>query len=183
MTQREQTLLKDARIAELLLSGRYIATPSGLIISTRFKGHERKVGILRPRITNKGYEAVSLVDSEGTISVVVHRVIAIGHVPNPLGLPEVNHKDGNKRNNSFKNLEWVTSRENTLHAEETGLRDNKAKGESLPQSKLDDEKVREIKARLRRGDRQTDIARDFGVEYPTIYAIRKGITWRHVECM
>ena len=36
-------------------------------------------------------------------------------MPNPYNLPQVNHKDGNKINNSFTNLEWVTDSENKDH--------------------------------------------------------------------
>ena len=52
----------------------------------------------------------------------VHRLVAAAHIPNPLGLPEVNHKNGIRVMNQKDNLEWVTSLENKLHAIRTGLR-------------------------------------------------------------
>lgn len=51
----------------------------------------------------------------------IHRVIAETFIPNPSNLPCVNHKDGNKLNNSVDNLEWCTHSENTLHSFQNGL--------------------------------------------------------------
>ena len=69
-----------------------------------------------------GYLQVNLwKDGEGT-SYYVHRLVALAHIPNPLGLPEVNHKDGNRQNPVKSNLEWGTSRENSIHAVNAGLR-------------------------------------------------------------
>lgn len=50
-----------------------------------------------------------------------HILVAMAFVPNPNDKPEVNHKDGNKLNNTWSNLEWVTRSENALHAYSNGL--------------------------------------------------------------
>lgn len=51
----------------------------------------------------------------------IHRLLAEAFIPNPLGLPEVNHIDGNRQNNALSNLEWVTGQQNKIHAVRTGL--------------------------------------------------------------
>lgn len=65
--------------------------------------------------TAKGYMRVDLFNDNGRKHMKVHRLVATAFIPNPSGKPQVNHKDGNKQNNSYINLEWVTDAENKEH--------------------------------------------------------------------
>lgn len=68
--------------------------------------------ILRPKITEKGYLCVLLDDRK---SRRVHRLVASAFIPNPSGLPQVNHLDGIKSNNRFTNLVWCSNADNQQH--------------------------------------------------------------------
>lgn len=74
-----------------------------------------------------GYRTVAVGIAGKTKTFYVHRLVALAHIPVPEEVlsqtdnPEVNHKDGDKDNNTKSNLEWVTSRRNIEHAKETGL--------------------------------------------------------------
>lgn len=79
--------------------------------------NDRNGHILSQDISS-GYSRVHLCDSGKSKTELVHRLVAKSFVPNPMGKPEVNHKDGNKQNNSAENLEWVTGAENKKHCRE-----------------------------------------------------------------
>lgn len=64
-----------------------------------------------------GYHEVHLHADGGVCRKVrVHRLVARAFIPNPYNKPQVNHKDGIRFNNMVSNLEWVTNRENSVHA-------------------------------------------------------------------
>lgn len=68
--------------------------------------------ILKPNITKTGYYTVELFNNFGSKRMTIHRLVAKAFIPNPFNLPQVNHKDENKANNSVDNLEWCTAKEN-----------------------------------------------------------------------
>jgi len=71
--------------------------------------------ILTPYKNEKGYLKVSLMIGGKCKKFRVNRLVAFAFIPNPYNLPQVNHKDGNKENNSYTNLEWTTNEINAKH--------------------------------------------------------------------
>lgn len=71
---------------------------------------------LEPWIGSKGYNFVTLYNSDGRRNFRLHRLVAENFVPNPLNKPDVNHRDENKNNNHYTNLEWVTKLENNIYS-------------------------------------------------------------------
>ena len=69
-----------------------------------------------------GYKFVTLCGDNIHKNMFIHRLVACAFIPNPNNVPCVNHIDGDKSNNTVSNLEWMTYKENTRHAIETGLR-------------------------------------------------------------
>lgn len=84
--------------------------------------------ILKSQKDNKGYNRIRVTINGKKMSFKIHREVAKAFIPNPDNLPQVNHKDCNKDNNTVSNLEWVTNKENCHHAIRNGLWDNVYEG-------------------------------------------------------
>lgn len=171
MSQSNNTTWKE--IAGL--EGRYMVSSKGEIKNIK-NGRIRKCSLDR-----KGYQIFCYYDNGKNHYLKVHRIVAIHFLDNPLGLPQVNHKDGNKINNRVANLEWCTQAENNLHALSKGLR-RLPSGENHWQSKLTDQQIIEIRSKyIPRKYSQKKIAEEYGVSQSLIWLIVKGDTHPHLN--
>ena len=75
-----------------------------------------------PSDNGNGYLYVSKVTNGKAKHYYVHRLVAATFLENPMNYTEVNHKDGDKKNNNVANLEWCSRGHNVQHAYKTGLR-------------------------------------------------------------
>lgn len=108
----------------------------------------------------------------------VHRLVAQTFIPNPENKPQVNHKDGNKKNNSKANLEWCTRSENQKHR--FVVLHYSHFGEKNTQAKLNSKEVLEIVKLNKSGIGPTELATIFSVSPGTICDITSGRSWAHV---
>ena len=112
--------------------GLYFANEEGQIKSAprmrklntrgRISSYLRSGRILKQAINSNGYPCVTIKYLDGSQKVVpTHRLVAMTFIPNPDNKPQINHIDGNKRNNNLHNLEWCSPSENLKHAFRLGL--------------------------------------------------------------
>lgn len=84
-------------------------------------GRKLKEVTLKPWVQNSGYEVVSLRLNGVTKDFLVHRLMGKTYLSNFREDLDINHINGNKRDNRLVNLECVTRSENIFHAYRMGL--------------------------------------------------------------
>lgn len=158
-------------------------TSKGTVFSklTQFseKGHQgiiTKIGkwrSLSPSKTVKGYLQISL---HGR-AVRLNRLVALNFISNPLAYPEVQHKDGDKKNNTVENLKWGNQKHN---AEDRKRHGNSIHGTQSKNAKLNSVKVKEIRERRATTTLQ-NLANKYNVSKKLILLVVQGKIWRHVK--
>jgi len=105
-----------------------------------------KIGFKKLKIyfNNDGYAQISIAQFGLKKTYLVHRIVGELFIENPNNLPEINHHDGDKKNNNISNLYWCTRAENIRHSFDTGLNKGK-KGQSNNNSKLSEQDIIWIK--------------------------------------
>ena len=124
-----------------------------------------------------GYLKIALNSKGKYILHYVHRLVMLTFKGK--SKLQVNHIDGNKKNNNLSNLEYVTCRQNIIHSVKNGFHPS---GEKSKASRLSLSQVQKIRKEFKTGKiSQNDIAKKYGVHYTTIYDILKGRTWKHLK--
>lgn len=84
--------------------------------------------VKRPFLNKKnGYLCVDLWKDNKSRKFPIHRLLAEAFIPNPLNKPTVDHKDGNRTNNSLDNLRWATYSEQNSRFRKAGVRSQKVR--------------------------------------------------------
>lgn len=107
--------------------GLYVASNKGRIKSCeRYNSRNTLLceRLLKPKINRGGYLTTALTKNEIRKEYMVHRLVAMAFIPNPDKLPQINHKDENRKNNYLENLEWCTSKYNINYGNSISKRSN-----------------------------------------------------------
>lgn len=88
----------------------YFVSDTGVVIG-------RRGSHLKPQVQRHGYLAVNLYNEDGMNTCHIHRLVALAFLPNPCNLPQVNHINEDKSDNTLCNLEWCTAQENIEHSQ------------------------------------------------------------------
>lgn len=134
--------------------------------------------VIKHQLNKKGYHRVYL--RSGMVKDMrVSRLVALKYLPNPCGYEEVNHKDGNKDNNYWKNLEWCSGVQNRDHALVSGLM---KRGEGHRCARLKESEVVEIRKRIGAGESFKKVWGDYSdkIAWWGFRELCRGNTWKHV---
>lgn len=145
----------------------YSITPEGDVFS------HRSLRFLKNSKNNSGYYTCKLYKDGVVHYNLVHRLVAELYIPNPDNKPCVNHKDGDKENNSVSNLEWCTYSENNEHSKEIGL--------TPDTKKYPDEFVHLVFKLIMDGVRSKDICSTLGISKSVFRWIVYGGTYTHIK--
>lgn len=123
---------------------------------------------LKPQLNkDTGYYSVSIYANGEKRYVTIHTLVAEAFIaPRPDGM-DVNHMDGDKRNNWIGNLEYVTRSGNCRHARDTGLVNRK----------LNVEMAQAIRDSVANGATYSEMADRFGVTNAMVGYIVRGQSW------
>lgn len=129
--------------------------------------------ILSPKTNKDGYLCFTLKKDKVSKHIHLQRLMALNFIPNPNNLPQVNHIDGNKKNNYIENLEWVTCQQNIRHSWDNGLSTPKD-GDKNGNCILSSEQVCEIKELRSSGKTYFEIAKIYNISFGHVGSICRG---------
>ena len=135
---------------------------------------KRRGAVLRQCIGSNGYSYVGLretVNADNASYIPVHHLIGLTFLGERPKGTQICHQDGNKQNNSAKNLRYDSTTENHIDVYRNGKK----------YGKLSAEDARDVKDRLKAGEPIRSIANRYGVTYQAIHYIAKGVHFQWLE--
>ena len=125
-----------------------------------------------------GYKAVCLCKDAKGKTHWVHKLVAHHFIDNKENKPQINHIDGDKKNNNYENLEWCTYHENLSHAMKNNLR---ATCERNGSAKLKNNQVLKIREIYRKKEKTIkELMEIYGVAYSTMQQLVTNVTWKNL---
>lgn len=140
---------------------------------------ERSNKVLKPTIGSSGYYEYSTKVNGKKTKLYQHRLVATAYIPNPYGYKVVNHKDGNKLNNEPDNLEWCTDKQNSEHAWQTGLINNR--GSKMTRARWTDTQVQLLRSYHKQGHTLTELCKANNCPESTMSLMLNRKTYRDVQ--
>lgn len=108
---------------EVIVDGKWAVTRNGHIYSLNYN-HTGKRNELTGYVDKDGYVIVLLRGLSPKEKIRRARLVAECFIPNPENLPQVNHMDTNRTNDSADNLEWCDNTYNQVYASTHGSFDS-----------------------------------------------------------
>lgn len=135
---------------------------------------------LKPFKNPQGYCLVDIAHKGESYTRQLHRLVALTFIPNPDKLETVNHKNGDKSDNSVDNLEWMTRLDNVRHAWRTGLAKPRL-GIDNPANVYSEDQIHQVCQMLEVGHlNNKQIAEMIGVNVTLIRDIKFRGKWKHI---
>lgn len=135
-----------------------------------------KINKIKVRV--RDYKTIALFKDGKHHYFYIHQLVARAYIPNPNGYKMINHKDGNKTNNTVENLEWCTHKQNMEHAYVNGFT---TRGTSNTQTKLTEEQVRAIRKEYNPPKiSSTVLGRKYGVSGAAVLLVVRRKNWAWV---
>lgn len=172
------------KFKQICLNGKYVPyliSSCGRIFSINYKHRKNSCIQLKTKINDDGYEFIVIHYDNISYGFEVHRMLANMFIKNndPLNKTQVNHIDGNKSNNIIFNLEWVTAKDNILHAWNNGLA--KSYGENNGNNVYCENDIIKVCEFLEKDYTFKEISKLTGVSYAMISLIYRKKFWINVS--
>ena len=167
--EEEWKIIKDYPMYEISSLGRVRSSYNGKY------GKRTIPKIMSNKIDKIGYSFIHLKNDSGRRPLRIHRLVAEAFIPNINNLPEVNHIDENKQNNTVSNLEWC-DRHHNMHHSQTWKKTERAVNQYDSDHKL-----------IKTWSSMSEASRAYGVSVSSIFTAIKhswkstGFYWKYVN--